>query len=501
MAVKRSASHARLVAVGGFAAGAVGIALQAIAGLTVRGLVPPGVVLLLAASVGVALVRGRALSVAIAVAGVAAAVVRFTAQPAALVGRYGVLAATGQWLLMLGIVAVLFAGASARRRLNGVPAPRRTRRVRDDGGKAVRAPEVVDINGGNAPGRRSQALQMAALLLLAPIAAEYLAAYDSSTGDAAALLGGLLIFVPLYGAPALIIREVSRRAGLGWTGMILIATAFGLVQAGIVDQSLFSDDYRGIESWADTFRSSYIEPLGISLHNLLNFVGGHVIYSICAPIAIAEALRPRTAREPWLGNVGLAIVAVLYGLASLLVLTDHLQNETSHASALQIAVSCVIVAALVGAAFRVGRRPRRTVTRAAPTIGRTSAVSLVLLVAYSLGPEDWIGALIAGCTLAIAAVLLARASRAQSWSMGHIVAIAAAALLMRGFFAFFYFPVIGEVSAVQKYGHNVVMLIIVAVTCYIAWRVTRSAESTGSPMSPPRYGAPAAVGADRQAAP
>ena len=41
-------------------------------------------------------------------------------------------------------------------------------------------------------------------------------------------------------APALLIREVARRRGLGWPGILLLAAAFGVVQAGLVDQSMFS---------------------------------------------------------------------------------------------------------------------------------------------------------------------------------------------------------------------------------------------------------------------
>ena len=65
-------------------------------------------------------------------------------------------------------------------------------------------------------------LQIAGLLVLAPVCAEYLAAYDDSTGDALLLIGNLIIFAPLYGAPALLIREVARRNGLGWIGIIAL---------------------------------------------------------------------------------------------------------------------------------------------------------------------------------------------------------------------------------------------------------------------------------------
>ena len=52
---------------------------------------------------------------------------------------------------------------------------------------------------------------MVLVLLLAPVTAEYLIGYDDTTGDAAALVFGVFFFAPLYGAPAVLIREVTRR--------------------------------------------------------------------------------------------------------------------------------------------------------------------------------------------------------------------------------------------------------------------------------------------------
>ena len=161
------------------------------------------------------------------------------------------------------------------------------------------------------------------------------------------------IFSPLYGGPALIIREVARLPNLGWIGMILMAAAFGLLQAGVVDQSLFSVSYRDIESWEASRRSTLIEPLGVSAHMAQSFIVGHVIYSICAPIALVEAFG-RDNREPWLGRGGLAATVILYVAASTLVLIDYLSSESSHASAAQVIGSLLIICSLVGGAFMLG---------------------------------------------------------------------------------------------------------------------------------------------------
>ena len=89
------------------------------------------------------------------------------------------------------------------------------------------------------------------VLLLAPVTAEYLIGYDDITGNAVALVFGVFFFAPLYGAPAVLIREVTRRRGLGWPTILLLAAAFGLIEAGLVDQSLFDPAYRDISYWDD----------------------------------------------------------------------------------------------------------------------------------------------------------------------------------------------------------------------------------------------------------
>ena len=111
---------------------------------------------------------------------------------------------------------------------------------------------------------------------------------DVSTGDAVLLLGALLIFAPLYGAPALLVREVARRRGAGWPGILLLAAAAGLLQSGVIDQSLFSVSYRGLDTWAAWQAATLIPGPGVSAHMVLAFVGGHVAYSFAAPIALSR---------------------------------------------------------------------------------------------------------------------------------------------------------------------------------------------------------------------
>jgi len=170
---------------------------------------------------------------------------------------------------------------------------------------AGRASSVTAIGSSGSPQavvwrRTAPAL---GLFLLAPITAEYLAAYDDSTGNLGELIGGLFLFAPLYGGAALLIREMTRRTGRGWPTIFLLGLAFGVAQAGLIDHSLFNPAYRDVAGWDEMFQATYVPGVGISL-NPLTFATGHMIFSVAAPIALVEALVPGRARSPWLGRAG-----------------------------------------------------------------------------------------------------------------------------------------------------------------------------------------------------
>lgn len=80
------------------------------------------------------------------------------------------------------------------------------------------------------------------LALLAPFCAEYLVG-----GISIRELVNLPFLMPLYGAAAVLIHEVARRAQRGWPMMLWLGAAFGAFQAGIVDRSMFDLGYEGLE--------------------------------------------------------------------------------------------------------------------------------------------------------------------------------------------------------------------------------------------------------------
>ncbi|WP_432920461.1 hypothetical protein ACQPZZ_20495 [Microbispora sp. CA-135349] len=311
-------------------------------------------------------------------------------------------------------------------------------------------------------------LAMAAgLLVLAPMCAEYVTGYDDSTGDPLVLAASLLIFSPLYGAPALLIRETSRRLGLGWPAILALATAAGVLQAGVIDQSMFSEGYRDIPYWEEMVRPTYVEPLGLAAYTALSFVAGHAIWSFGVPIALTEALSPRLSRTPWLRTPGLVTAAVLYLAAAALVLRDHLRTEHYHASAAQTGGSLAAVALLVLFAFvpavRRRRRPSVPAPPAEPSAGvpprpvLVAAGGLAAGLVFNFLPSTWAGVAAGLTVIALCAAGTGRLARTRRWSGRHAAALAAGALGARAVVGFFAVP-LGEVPPVAKYAHNVAFL-------------------------------------------
>lgn len=181
------------------------------------------------------------------------------------------------------------------------------------------------------------------LFFWAPVSAEYLYGYMDSTGNPSQLFLGLLVLGPLYGAPALLIREYAIRSGRGSKSIALLASAFGFFQAGVVDNSLFNLSNGGYDEVSEMGNPTFVLALGISAYNMLVFVGNHVIFSMCAPIAITEGVFSSLASRKWLNGFSVALLLFLYAAASWLVHQDVFETNQFLPSSKQFAVCVAVV--------------------------------------------------------------------------------------------------------------------------------------------------------------
>jgi hypothetical protein len=196
------------------------------------------------------------------------------------------------------------------------------------------------------------------LAVLSPVVAEFLLGDQYLAGPPSfAQIGELVLFVLFYGCGAILIRELARRAGRGWPTIVLLALAFGVLEEGLLTQSLFNQGYLG----AHLLDYGYLPALGIAPPWTVFVLALHTVWSISSPIAVVEG---RWGDRPWLGRVGLAVVTALYLLgAAGTVAVTMLLGDGYVAPLPLLLVAAVVAVVLVVVAFRLpgpsgeGRRP------------------------------------------------------------------------------------------------------------------------------------------------
>jgi len=187
---------------------------------------------------------------------------------------------------------------------------------------------------------------VATLFLLAPLIGEVL----FGAIPLSRLPFGLLGVVGLYGGGAVLARELVRRRRLGAVWLVLLGLAYGLVEEGLVVQSLFDQHYPGLD-----FLGFYGHWFGVNWVWAEFIVPYHAVFSIAIPIVVTELLFRDRRDEPWVSGRGLLGVAVLFITNAILLARFQVGLFTRHAPQTSLganAGAALIVVAIVAAALR-----------------------------------------------------------------------------------------------------------------------------------------------------
>lgn len=310
------------------------------------------------------------------------------------------------------------------------------------------------------------------LFLLAPLVGEYLLGNVPISQ-----LPALVFLAPMYGGGALLLREAARRAGRGWPTIMLLALAYGVLEPGLLDHSLFNPSFQGHD-----FRGVTHVPalgIGVSVANALAFTVGHAVWSIGAPIAVVETFVPGRRTTPWLGKIGTVIAGVLFLFGAFAIFRWAVRTEDFLPSVPQMLATAAVVSALIAAAFAVGRAPATPVLRRAPRPWLVGVVSFVASSLFAAKSEDWPGVAFGLLLIAAVAGLVIRWSRRDGWGAVHRLALAGGALLTYAWLGFVLSALIlGRTGAVDLIGNAVFAAGAVALLAAAARTVRKVGDAT-----------------------
>ncbi len=141
--------------------------------------------------------------------------------------------------------------------------------------------------------------------LFSPGIVEYLSGSSALTGLVLApplflllLAGNLGLYVP----GVLLIREARVRWHTGWGSVLLLGTAYAIVEEGLALSTLFNSHAGVVGSLG-----FYGHFLGVSWVWLVGVVAVHIVFSISVPIYLLDIALPESRGVPWLSRRGTAV--------------------------------------------------------------------------------------------------------------------------------------------------------------------------------------------------
>jgi hypothetical protein len=305
-----------------------------------------------------------------------------------------------------------------------------------------------------------------ALYFLSPFVAEFLLGDFPIT-----MLPLILVLGPMYGGGALLIREVTRRTHRGWPTMILLAVAFGVIEEGLVTQSLFNKDYVG----AHLLDRGYIPALGIAIPWTIFVLTIHTVWSIATPIAIVEESTRGRREEPWLRRFGLVVAAVLFGLGALLVTATSYADGHYLAPVPNLVAATVVALTLIVVAFRLPRRRPADAAGGVPAGGwffsLVLAAGAVLMTAVVL--PVWLGVAAVVAIEATVVTLVLVWSRRAAWGAWQRIALAIGALVTYAWHGFTMRSLIGGSTTIDLVSHITFAVAALAIIWYAVYRTLR----------------------------
>ena len=195
--------------------------------------------------------------------------------------------------------------------------------------------------------RSGNALPALVLFFLSPVLAEL---FLGSTSLSKAQ--GLFLESFFYGSGALLVRETARRFRMGWTQMILLGLAYGMIEEGLSLQSVFNRHFLG-------FEIGYGRLWGVNWVWGLVIITYHALWSITIPVFFAELLFPARRSVPWLNKAGITTMVIFFVLSGVAFFLIFYRMSGFTASWIHLTVMAMLVTGTISMAFSLPIRPKQ----------------------------------------------------------------------------------------------------------------------------------------------
>jgi len=155
-----------------------------------------------------------------------------------------------------------------------------------------------------------------------------------------------LFLIAAYSLPLLAIRETSIRWRLRPTGVFVLGLAYGILNEGLLAQTLLRRENVPISTF-----DHYAYAAGINFSWAAVIVPWHALMAVCFPLALLAAWFPACAGARWLNRAAFAIALTILGLGICFVALARQPH-------VQMRIFLLAIVLLIGAAriFRE-RRP------------------------------------------------------------------------------------------------------------------------------------------------
>jgi hypothetical protein len=283
----------------------------------------------------------------------------------------------------------------------------------------------------------------------------------------------------------LLVREAVRRRGRGWPAVLTLALAYGLVEEGLVTQSLFNPDYAGQR----LLDYGYFAALGTSLDWTVFVLTIHIVWSIGCGIAIAEAVAGDRWSEPWLRVPGYVITALLFIVGCIFTAAFTMKTFPYMSTPAQFAAIVALALAAIVLALRWRSPPGTPSSAKAPPPGwmlvivstaLSSAFQLVVFYGWHMLPAA-ISLLVMLALIAAAVALIASWSRHAGWGPRQALALAIGAVVTYGWMSIARMLVQGHTAlgvptdSLDVIGQSILLLAVLSLTWLGARRSWRTA--------------------------